>query len=491
MTGQFGMVGERYDARGVPVRSETVRVPLEFQLASVVLGGLGRLVFAIAQRPWLWGGAVVGWLLWLTIGTVGLAACVATTGALLVAWWHLRRVSFDHFVRFRARAAMRRVWVYRRQWQPAMVTAGLDVRIGQRQYLPELRRVRSTGSVDRVTVRMLSGQILDDYAEMAERLALSLDAVECRVRTVPPTRRHRREIELWFLVFDPLEEVVPVIDAPAVADFASLPVARREDGGLFGLRLLGSHVLVVGATGSGKGSVLWSLVNVLAPAVRCQLVELWVCDPKGGMEFAAGAPMFHRYSYGDGAAAEPNAYEGGFADFLEDAVAVMRQRQRRLRGITRLHEPTCGDPLVVVLVDELASLTAYVTDREARNRIKAALSLLLSQGRAVGVVVVAALQDPRKEVLPFRDLFPTRIALRLTEPEQVDMTLGEGARRRGAACDRISEALPGVGYVVIDGIAEPVRVRFAYVSDDHITAIAVPDDLTELAASAADRGQPS
>jgi DNA segregation ATPase FtsK/SpoIIIE, S-DNA-T family len=129
----------------------------------------------------------------------------------------------------------------------------------------------------------------------------------------------------------------------------------------------------------------------------------------------------------------------------------------------------------VVVVDELASLTAYVTDREAKNRIKAALSLLLSQGRAAGVVVVAALQDPRKEVLPFRDLFPTRIALRLTEPEQVDMTLGDGARKRGAACDKIPENLPGIGYVVLDGVAEPIRVRFPFLTDEHITAIAVPD----------------
>jgi DNA segregation ATPase FtsK/SpoIIIE, S-DNA-T family len=65
--------------------------------------------------------------------------------------------------------------------------------------------------------------------------------------------------------------------------------------------------------------------------------------------------------------------------------------------------------LIVVMVDELASLTAYLTDREAKKRISAALSLLLSQGRAVGVLVVAVLQDPRKDVLPARDLFPTRI----------------------------------------------------------------------------------
>ncbi|MFD2768608.1 hypothetical protein ACFSX1_31285, partial [Micromonospora eburnea] len=64
---------------------------------------------------------------------------------------------------------------------------------------------------------------------------------------------------------------------------------------------------------------------------------------------------------------------------------------------------------------ELAALTAYITDRKVRDRIKESLGLLLSQGRAVGVHVVAALQDPRKDVLPFRDLFPTRIGLRLNQ----------------------------------------------------------------------------
>ena len=108
----------------------------------------------------------------------------------------------------------------------------------------------------------------------------------------------------------------------------------------------------------------------------------------------------------------------------------MQARAARLRGRTRLHEPTADEPLIVVVVDELASLTAYA-ERDDRRRITAALSLLLSQGRAVGVVVVAALQDPRKEVLPFRDLFPTRIALALVEAEQTDLVLGRGARVRG------------------------------------------------------------
>ncbi|MGH8883480.1 MAG: FtsK/SpoIIIE domain-containing protein, partial [Stackebrandtia sp.] len=333
----------------------------------------------------------------------------------------------------------------------------------------------STGSVDRVTVRMLPGQVVEDYAEVCDRLAQTFGAADCRVRTDP---RHRDRVVLWLLIRDPLTEPVEPFDPADPPDLKSLPVAKREDGLIYWALLLGTHLLIVGATGGGKGSVIWSLIRALAHGIQSGLVQLWVIDPKGGMELAGGRRLFTRFCYGsppdqpDAADSDSEsdtaAYETAYADLLEDAVAVMRERQERLRGITRLHTPTPEEPLIVVVIDELASLTAYVTDRDAKKRIGAALSLLLSQGRAVGVTVVAALQDPRKEVLPARDLFPTRIALRLTDDMQVDMVLGDGARKRGARCDRIPETLPGVGYVALDGVAEPIRVRFTYLTDPDI-----------------------
>jgi DNA segregation ATPase FtsK/SpoIIIE, S-DNA-T family len=283
---------------------------------------------------------------------------------------------------------------------------------------------------------------------------------------------------------DPLAPVV-VLPAPESVDLAAVPIGIREDGTPWTARLRGSHTLVAGATGAGKGSVLWSLIRGLSPAVRAGLVRLWVLDPKGGMELAAGAPLFDRFAHDTAAA---------MADVLEDAVQVMQARAGRLRGVTRLHEPTVAEPLIVVLVDELASLTAYA-ERDDRRRIGAALSLLLSQGRAVGVVVVAALQDPRKEVLPFRDLFPTRIALALVEAEQTDLVLGRGARARGADCSRIPLTTPGIGWVWCDGETEPTRVRAGWVSDADIAAmvaafapagvedVPVVIDLTETARS--------
>jgi len=259
---------------------------------------------------------------------------------------------------------------------------------------------------------------------------------------------------------DPLAHIITV-PAPTAVDLGAIQLGRREDGRPWTVRLRGSHTLIAGATGAGKGSVLWSLIQGLGPAIRDGLVKLWVLDPKGGMELAAGRPLFDRFAY-DRAS--------DMADVLEDAVAVMQARARRLMGRTRLHAPSVAEPLIAVVVDELASLTAYA-ERDDKRRISAALSLLLSQGRAVGVVVIAALQDPRKEVLPFRDLFPTRIALALVESEQTDLVLGRGARIRGADCSRIPLSTPGIGWVWCDGEQEPARVRAGWVSDDDIAAM--------------------
>jgi S-DNA-T family DNA segregation ATPase FtsK/SpoIIIE len=144
----------------------------------------------------------------------------------------------------------------------------------------------------------------------------------------------------------------------------------------------------------------------------------------------------------------------------------MSARARRLFGVTREHRPSVDEPLIVILVDELASLTAYAT-REERTRINTALAKLISKGRAVGVVLVGALQDPRKETVPFRSLIPTRIALALVEPAETDLVLGQGARDRGADCSRIP-LRSGIGWVWCDGEAEPTRVRASWVGDADI-----------------------
>jgi S-DNA-T family DNA segregation ATPase FtsK/SpoIIIE len=75
-----------------------------------------------------------------------------------------------------------------------------------------------------------------------------------------------------------------------------------------------------------------------------------------------------------------------------------------------------------------------------------------------------------------RDLFTTRICLRVTSAAHVDMVLGENARLRGALADEIPNdpATAGIGYVIRQRSRVPMRVRAAYVDDREL------DELVEF-----------
>jgi S-DNA-T family DNA segregation ATPase FtsK/SpoIIIE len=319
-----------------------------------------------------------------------------------------------------------------------------------------------------VQVRLVSGQAPADFADHADNLAHGFGAMLCRVRSA-----RSGAVVLEFIRRDALAALVPALPIPADPDLKALPVGKREDGEPWLVKLHGTHVLIAGATGAGKASLLWGLVRAMFPLMQRGLVRVLAADPKL-MELAYGRVIFESYgSY----AADPAA----IAAMLDRAIADMQSRAARFAGRQRDHTPTIADPFTVVLVDEVAFLTAYQPDRKLKERIMSALATLTTQGRAVGYSVVAALQDPRKDVLTIRNLFPDRIAMRLDEPEQVDMVLGDGARDRGAACELIA-ADPatgaGVAFVRLESDPDPVRVRAGWVTDADIRALAdacIPD----------------
>jgi S-DNA-T family DNA segregation ATPase FtsK/SpoIIIE len=417
-----------------------------------------------AARTWwqsrlLVAGILVG-VLWAWFGSMTAAAVLGGIGLALVAWRLVSRRTFERVVIWPVRFGRRRAW-YRRNW-PALMDGhklGRQRRGGKDRVYPRLgRRIRCGAWLDRLTVHPLVGQSAEDFEAVTEALAMAMGARECRV-AVDAHGVLRLEV-LWA---DALETFVPPPTVSTSADLTKVPIGIGEDGHSWTVCLDANHLLVVGVTGAGKSSVVWSVIRAIAAAIQAGTVELWGIDPKGGMELGPGRRLFARF--GAGGLTE-------MIELLKAAVATMRDRAMRYAGHRRKHAVTVEEPLIVVLVDEVAFLTAYVGDHKLRDRVNKALATLLTQGRAVGLCVIAALQDPRKEVLGFRNLFPTKIALRLDERTQVDMVLGDGARAAGAKCDQISPSLPGVGYVKVDGVREPRRVRAAFVTDDEIVDIA-------------------
>jgi S-DNA-T family DNA segregation ATPase FtsK/SpoIIIE len=450
------------DPFAVPVmRAPVYRTP-GWIIAVVQFGRfLVWLVRLIIRHPLVDAVLLVLALVRLNAGWPGLVALAATVVVILGTWRWARPVAFSRWIAGPVRGK-RRAWFYRRRWGAVMTVGGLAPLYQGRVLLPVLGKVASTRYTDRVAVRLVSGQSAADFADRADNLAHGFGAMLCRVRTA-----RSGAVVLEFVRRDALAAIVPALPIPAHPDLRALPVGRREDGLPWLVRLHGTHLLIAGATGAGKASLLWSLVRALLPAMQDGLVRILAADPKL-MELAFGRAIFDTYgTY----AADPEA----ITLMLEAAVADMQDRAARFAGKRRDHTPTVAEPFVVVLVDEVAFLTAYQRDRKLRERIMAALATLTTQGRAVGYCVVAALQDPRKDVLSIRNLFPDRIAMRLDEPEQVDMVLGDGARDRGATCELISTDPAigaGVAFVRLETDPDPVRVRAGWVSDADIWAMA-------------------
>jgi DNA segregation ATPase FtsK/SpoIIIE, S-DNA-T family len=442
-------------------RAPVYRTPIGIIILVQLARLLGRLIRLIIRHPLV--SAVVALLvfLWLTIGWIGVLALVAWAGLVLVTWRHFWPGSYSRWVTGLMRDRWRG-WCYRRRWSGVMTIAGLDEWHQGRAFLPALGKVTATRYVDRVPVRMVSGQCPADYAARADNLAHGFGALLCRVRQARPGA-----VVLEFVRRDALAAIIPALPVPDRVDLRALPVGKREDGLPWLVRLHGTHVLIAGATGAGKASLLWGLVRAMLPLIRDGLVRVLAADPKL-MELAYGRAIFDTYG---AYAADP----ASIADMLEAAVADMQARAAVFAGQQRDHTPTRAHPFTVIVVDEVAFLTAYQPDRKLRERTMNLLATLTTQGRAVGYSVVAALQDPRKDVLAIRNLFPDRIAMRLDEPEQVDMVLGDGTRDRGAACELISTdpaTGAGVAFVRLEADPDPVRVRAGWVTDADIRQMA-------------------
>jgi S-DNA-T family DNA segregation ATPase FtsK/SpoIIIE len=450
------------DPFALPVwRAPVYQTPAIVTIAVQLYRLVSWLVRLIARHPLAASVLALAALVWADLGWVTLVAlALAAVAGLAAVRWFWPGV-FARWVAGPARGSWRG-WRYRRRWAAVLTIAGAAPWYQGRVILPVLGKVTATKYTDRVLVRLVSGQAAADFAKCAENLAQGFGALLCRVRSARSGR-----VVLEFVRRDALAAVLPAVPIPARPDLRALPVGRREDGLPWLVRLQGTHVLIAGATGAGKASLLWGLVRAMFPLIRAGLVRVLAADPKL-MELAYGRAIFDRYgTY----AADPAA----IAAVLDMAVAEMQDRAARFAGRQRDHTPTVEDPFVVVLVDEVAFLTAYQPDRKLKERIMLALATLTTQGRALGYAVVAALQDPRKDVLTIRNLFPDRIAMRLDEPEQVDMVLGDGARDRGAACELISPdpaTGAGVAFVRLEADPDPVRVRAGWVSDADIRALA-------------------
>lgn len=220
-----------------------------------------------------------------------------------------------------------------------------------------------------------------------------------------------------------------------------------------------SHVLVAGATGSGKASIAW---GVLFAWMRTEPTVVYGADPKCS-EFAFVERMF------EAVGTDPESIAG----VLATVHAQIGVRQ----GLGRNFRATVEYPRIVLMIDEWPSLFLGM-DAKTKRAAEGDLTGILQKGRSRGVVVIGQTQQVTKEVLGNRDAFGVRLAGRLETPQDAALLFGNGAADRGIRPDTIPPANDSNGYrsagtfYAVDETGQALRCRCPYISDDQLDEVA-------------------
>ena len=168
------------------------------------------------------------------------------------------------------------------------------------------------------------------------------------------------------------------------------------------------HLLIAGATGSGKSVVINGLVYTAmydSPAA----VQFILIDPKR-VELVDYKPLPHTLMY----ASEP----GEMVEALEKAMEITESRYKAMQ---RQRVKKYPGRALYVIIDELADLMTT-----ARRQVQPLIQRLAQVGRAANVHIIAATQCPLATVIPtpIKVNFDSRVALRTRSAQDSRNILG-------------------------------------------------------------------
>ncbi|MGW1564312.1 FtsK/SpoIIIE domain-containing protein [Streptomyces sp. NPDC002144] len=317
-------------------------------------------------------------------------------------------------------------------WRPLMAGCGLAVSrrpaltvvsglVGNGAPPPQPRvprrgLIRPTSGGFVLLVRLLPGQVPEDFVKAAPAMAEAWQVHAVRVTSWKPG-----VVRIVASAADPLAAPrMPKQRGPGY--LLRVTVGALETGAAWVLDLRRvPHWLIVGATRSGKSTLINALVAGLAP----QPVALVGIDCKGGMELSLYEPRLSALATNREQAVRLLA---ALVDLTLDRMTVCRAA--RVRNIWGLPEKERPVP-VVVIVDELAELF-LVASRNEKDEAQAAgtaLIRLAQLGAALGVFLVVAGQRVGSDLGPgvtaLRAQLGGRVCHRVADPGTAEMALGD------------------------------------------------------------------
>ncbi|MEU5702095.1 FtsK/SpoIIIE domain-containing protein [Streptomyces aurantiacus] len=282
--------------------------------------------------------------------------------------------------------------------------------------VPRRGLVRPTAGGFWLLVRLLPGQVPEDFVKAAPAMAEDWQVHAVRVTSWKPGI-----VRVAASVSDPLAAPrVPKQRGPGRLLCVAVGALETGAAWVVDLRRV-PHWLIVGATRSGKSTLINALVAGLAP----QPVALVGIDCKGGMELSLYEPRLSALATNRGQAVRLLT---ALVDLTLDRMTVCRAA--RVRNIWGLPDKQRPVP-VVVIVDELAELF-LVASRNEKDEAQAAgtaLIRLAQLGAALGVFLVVAGQRVGSDLGPgvtaLRAQLGGRVCHRVADPGTAEMALGD------------------------------------------------------------------
>lgn len=351
------------------------------------------------------------------------------------------------------------------------------VRVGPDERVGLLEETLSSFGVEAKVVEVNQGPVITRYelepapgvkvskiVSLADDLALSLAAPDVRIEAPIPGKA-RVGIEV------PNKEVSAVYFRELIED----PEFTKKDGKLvfaLGRDIAGvpayadlskmPHLLIAGATGSGKSVCLNTIIASLLFRATPQQVRMIMVDPKR-VELTCYEGIPHLMGP---VVTDPKQA----AQILHWAVEEMEERYSKfaalgVRNMERYNQQVAGNPellmpYLVVIIDELADLMMV-----AAPQVEEGICRLAQMARAAGIHLLIATQRPSVDVITglIKANITSRIAFAVSS--QVDSrTILDMA---GA------ERLLGKGDMLFHptGLPKPMRLQGAFISDQEVEAL--------------------
>lgn len=228
------------------------------------------------------------------------------------------------------------------------------------------------------------------------------------------------------------------------------------------------HLLIAGATGSGKSVCINTLIMSILYKANPADVRLIMVDPKVvELSVYNGIPhlLIPVVTDPKKASAALNwavmEMTDRYKKFAELGVRDLKGYNERVKEVEHLHDPAYQKlPQIVIIVDELADLMMV-----APGEVEDAICRLAQMARAAGLHLIIATQRPSVNVITglIKANVPSRIAFSVSSAiDSRTIIDGSGA-----------EKLLGKGDMLFfpSGYPKPVRVQGAFVSDKEVSAV--------------------